>query len=110
MSNAELVGAINTIAFALFAVLLAAGAARTFARLVYYRRHRARRPRLLNRDAVMIGGLTFAIGLILLSRATGTSSQFRESVAWALLTDLPALLAVAVYCWFEYRVIERGDP
>lgn len=109
MTETSMVAIWNVLAFVLFTFLLFAGFLRTFARLLYYVRNRAQRPRLLNRDAVMIGGFATSFGMILFVRAVGLGPVVRDSVVWAVATSIPALVAVAVYVYYEYAVIERTD-
>lgn len=109
MDEAEAVMTFNAVVFLVFTLLLFAGAVRTFARLVYYARSNVPRPRLLNRDAVMIGGFALSFGAILFVRALGLGPVVRDSLAWAVFTAVPALIAVAVYAAYEWFVIERVD-
>lgn len=109
----NVVDVVNSITFAAFFVLLAVGTVSTAARVAYYRVHNEERPRLLIRDLLMIGGFSLSFGAILLVRVlralgldvTGLSTN----VWWAIGSALPAVIAVAVYAWFELFVIERGQ-
>ena len=93
---------------------LVIGAMSVTARLIYYRTHGYRQPRLLTRDAVMLIGFSLSFGFVLFARvavANGADpAWFRESVLWGLLTALPAIIAVATFAYFELFVIERGAP
>lgn len=103
---------VNTVAFFLFLVPLAMGAGITLARVVRYRLDHQPMPRLLVRDAQVIGGFALSFGLILsvrLVRATGVDvSWIGTSVVWSIVTAAPAIWAVLVYLYFEIAVIERG--
>jgi hypothetical protein len=106
----EIVQRIYTAGGAVFLLALFAGFARTLARVVYYLRNRNQRPRLLNRDVVVIGGLAISFGLITLIRFLPVETRVSltsGNIAWALLTTVPAVVAVLVYAWYEYAIIER---
>ena len=108
----DLVDALSLLAFW---VLLFVGAGSVLARVAYYRSHGYRRPRLLTRDAIMLTGFALSFGLILAARVGVqqgwvTAQALRDSFAWGLATSLPAIVAVATFCWYELRVIERVDP
>lgn len=108
----DVVDVINALSFASFFVLLAVGVLSTLSRVAYYRAHGFRRPRLLVRDAWMIGGFTVSFGLILLIRVLRAFGLDTSGLAanpwWAVGSALPAITAVAVYAYFELFVIERG--
>lgn len=112
MTDLELVELINRISFVAFWLLLFVGALSTIARVAYYRVHGFRRPRLLVRDALVIGGFAVSFGLILLVRVLRDAGHdvtpLSTALWWALVTSIPAIGAVAVYVWFELFVIERG--
>src|SRR4051812_39790349 len=98
-----------------FWVLLFLGSGSVLARVAYYRAHGYRRPRLLTRDAIMLGGFSLSFGLVLFARvASGqggiSTEQFRASIPWGLLTSVPAVVAVAAFTYYELFVIERGSP
>lgn len=99
---------IHTVAFLAFITLLLVGFLTTTARVAFYRVMRHALPRLLKRDIAVIGGLAASFGTILLVRALGIGPTLRENWLYAVLTDIPAISAVAVYVYFEVFVIERG--
>lgn len=111
MTVAELNDIIDAVSLVAWWTLLFVGAASTIARVAYYRAKGFRRPRLLVRDAVVIGGFAWSFGLILLVRALGITG-LSENTLWKLVTAVPALIAVGTYVYFELAVIERGavDP
>jgi hypothetical protein len=86
---------------------LLVGASSTIAMVAYYRHFGFRRPRLLNRDLIFMTGFAVSFGMFLFRRA-GDFPDLRDSLPWALLTDIPAIIAVGVYVYFELFVIERG--
>lgn len=104
-----LYAAVNAAAAIAFFVLLFIGAATTAGRAIYYRVQRLRRPRLLTRDVVFLGGFAISFGLILVVRLTGIGVSLKDNVLWAIATDLPGVGALAVYVWYEIFVIERRD-
>lgn len=110
VDNPQIVAAIHGAAFVAFFLLLFVGAVSTVARIVYYRVNGVARPRLLSRDAVVIGGFAISFGLILVVRLLGIGPTLRDNVVWALATDVPAICSVLVYTAFELFVIERRDP
>jgi hypothetical protein len=110
LNNPDLVATIYAITGSIFLFALFAGFARTLARVVYYLRNKSQRPRLLNRDVVVIGGLSVSFGLITLIRFLPPETRIaltQGNVVWALVTSVPACVAVCVYLYFEYAVIER---
>lgn len=112
MTEADAVSLVNGVAVVLFWLLFFAGAGSTLSRVAYYRAKKFRRPRLLVRDALFVGGLAMSFGLILLARGLRSAgfdtSGLANSLAWNVLTCIPALVAVGVYVYFEVFVIERG--
>lgn len=110
MTDQAIVQLIYTIGGSIFLVALFGGFVRTLARVVYYQRNRAARPRLLNRDVLVIGGLSLSFGLITVVRFLPLETRLAlttGNVAWALITTVPACIAVLVYLYFEAFVIER---
>lgn len=112
MTDASVVDVVNALVFVAFWGLLFIGAGSTLARVAYYRQYGYKRPRLLNRDALMIGGFATSFGIILgvrVGRSVGfDTSGLASSVVWTLITSGPAIAAVATYVYFELFVIERG--
>ena len=108
----NVVDLVNAVAFAAFFLFLLVGTGSTLARVSYYRAHGFRRPRLLIRDANLIGGFSISFGSILLVRALRAAGADVSGLAtnpwWALGTALPAIWAVGVYAYYELWVIERG--
>lgn len=109
--NPQAVAAIYLVAGSLFLLGLFVGTVTTLARVVFYRIHGKRRPRLLTRDLVVFGGLALSFGLITVvrflpipTRAAMTSGN----VIWALVSTVPAVMAVAFYCYVELFVIGRA--
>lgn len=94
-----------------FVLLLAVGASTTAARVIDLYRRKVARPVLLGRDLVLIVGLAWPFAAILLIRAGGpaASDLVRGQLWWTLLTSIPPIVAVAVYDWFELRVIGRRN-
>lgn len=110
MTDQQIVQTIYTIGGSIFLIALFAGFARTVARVIYYLQHKALRPRLLNRDFLVIGGLALSFGLITVVRFLPLEARLAlttGNVLWALMTTVPACIAVLTYAWYEYRVIER---
>jgi len=98
---------IHAVAFGLFWVFLIVGGLTTLGRLMFYRTRRHPRPKLLVRDAILVGGLSWSFGLILLVRALD-ATWLRDNLIWVIATDVPAIIAVGVYAYYELFVIERG--
>lgn len=107
-----MVDVINALAFLAFLILFAVGTGATLSRVVAYRIHGIKMPRLLIRDAQVIGGFAFSFGLILavrVLRAFGVDvSGLATNIWWTVGSSIPALWAVAVYAFYEVVVIERG--
>lgn len=112
MGRVRVVDVVNSLAFGTFFLFLFIGTSSTLSRLVYYRSHGYRRPKLLIRDAWMIGGFSLSFGLILIARVLRASgvdvSSLSTNLLWTLATAIPAIIAVGVYAYFEVAVIERG--
>lgn len=106
------VDAISAVTFGAFWLLLLVGLTSTLARVAYYRRNRFKRPRLLIRDANMLGGFSWSFGLILLVRVVRAAGIDTSGLAtdwrWAFLSSVGAVWAVACYAYYELAVIERG--
>jgi hypothetical protein len=110
VNNPEIVAAIYLVAGVLFLGGFVIGALTTLARVLYYRIHNIRRPRLLTRDVVVWGGLAVSFALISAVRflPAEVRMQFTAgNVGWALATSIPAVAAVLTYVYFELWVIER---
>ena len=107
MTEPELVDITHRIAFVAFWVLLAISTISVSARVAYYRAKKYRRPRLLTRDAIQQFGFAIAFGLILFARVLEWAN-LRDSILWALATDVPALIAVGAFAWYELFVIEAA--
>jgi hypothetical protein len=99
---------VNTIIFVLFLALLVAGAVTTLIRKVALDLKRFPAPRLLPRDVALLTLLSVSFLLISMSRVFGWSPYVVGQVWWSLVTGIPAILAVAVYLYFELFVI--GQP
>lgn len=103
-------GLVSAVIFGLFLLLLLIGTASTYVRWLRYRRLRIPAPVLLKRDAVLLGGLAIPFLLISAVRVVGISAVSGEDgpqIWWLLLTGLPAIVAIAVYVYYELAVIER---
>lgn len=108
LNQPELVNAIHAVAFLAFWLFTVVGAISVIARTAYYRAHQFVRPKLLTRDAIWQVGFALSFGLILIARAADIpGALLRDNVLWALGTDIPAVVAAAVFVYFELFVIER---
>ena len=105
------VDAIYGTALALFAFGLVFGAASTGLRMVRLRRHGLNQPRLIWRDVLVVGLLAADFLIIAVHRVAGL--PFSDHEWFAVLTSSLAVGAVAVYGYYEWRVIgqirERRD-
>ena len=110
LSNPALVSAIYLIVGSLFLLFLFIGAVSTIARVIYYRVNGYTRPRLLTRDVIVFGGLAFTFAAITIVRFLPTETRMAltaGNVAWALVSTLPAVVAIMYYAYVEVFVIER---
>lgn len=89
-----------------FTLLLVIGMITTTIRRIGLAMKGAPSPKLLPRDLILFGGLSFPFVLILASRATDTN--LRGELWWIALTTIPQLIAAAVYVYYEIFVI--GQP
>jgi hypothetical protein len=105
MSMSELADLINVALLSSFTACLAASAYRIIARALSYRRRGQPIPRLLPRDLVLVGGLLVPFATILLARSMDWA--VRGNLVWQLATGIPAVAAVAVFTWYEFRVIDQ---
>lgn len=115
MTDTQLVQVIYAIGGTIFIVAIFVGAATTLARVLLYARNGKRRPRLLNRDLIVIGGLAWSFGLITALRFLPLEQRVAitaGNVAWALVTTIPAVIAAVTYVYAEFFVVRRGigDP
>lgn len=127
MSNAEIVAAIYGVGGTIFLAGFLVAVVTTGARTIWYLRHRGQAlpplpawshvpeyvamPRLLTRDIIVKGGMFISFGLIAALRFLPPEDRVAftsGNVAWALLTTLPAVIAICVYDYFEMRVIPRA--
>lgn len=112
MTSTDWVNVINAASFVAFFVFLFLGAGSTLARVAYYRAWNYRRPRILTRDAWFVGGFAVSLGSILLVRLLRIvgfdTSGLATNPWWALVTAVPAIVAIVVYVYFELAIIERG--
>lgn len=107
MTEVEIVNVVHALAFVAFWLIVLVSAVSVAGRVAYYRAHGFKRPRLLTRDAIWHGGVALSFGLILGARAIDAQG-LRNSLLWALGTDIPAIIAVSTFLYFELFVIERG--
>lgn len=107
-----MIDVLNAVAFFGFLIPLLLGAGVTLARVVSYRLSGDTMPRLLVRDAQVIGGFAVTCGLLFsvrVLRAAGVDvSGLATSPWWIVVTAGPAIWAVVVWAWYEIFVIERG--
>jgi hypothetical protein len=111
MTDTDVVAAIYTYGGIAFIVLIVVGAITTVARVLFYARNNAPRPRLLTRDVIVIGGLAWSFSLIVAVRFLPSEQRVAfttGNIAWALVTTLPALIAATTYVYFELFVVKRG--
>jgi hypothetical protein len=64
-------------------------------------------PRLLPRDLTFFTGMLLPFLLILGARGLGLGEEVRGQLWWILLTGVPAVIAVGVFTFYEWFVIER---
>lgn len=113
VGNPEGVSLVYTVGGIVFLVGLFAGFLRTAIRVLFVPPRaypEGRRPRLLVRDIIVIGGFALSMTAIVLIRFLPLETRLAltsGNVWWALLTTIPICLSVLVYCWFEFRIIER---
>lgn len=113
MTEGDAIAIVSGVEFLAFWILLFVGAGTTLARVAYYRANGFRRPKLLTRDAIVLGGFALSFGLVLAARGLRSlgidTSGLGGALWWNLLTAVPALAAVAVYVYYELFRIERGE-
>lgn len=82
----------------------------TGARVIWYIRHHEPRPRLLDRDVVVKSGMFVSFGLIAAIRFLPPDQRAavtQGNVGWALITTIPAVVAILTYVAYEIWVIPR---
>lgn len=70
-----------------------------------------RMPVLLRRDMITKGGMFLSFGLIVLLRFLPQETRIAYTtgnVPWALITTIPACIAILVYDWYEIFRIPRA--
>lgn len=104
---------LSAVIFVVFVGLVVVAVISTGARYFRYRRRGMKPPLLLKRDVALFVGL--AIPFVILAavrvfpelRETVTDGEGRPHFWYLILTGLPPIGGLAVYCWFELAVIER---
>lgn len=109
MTEAELVVLLNAFILVVYIGAVVAGAVKTAQRVMRYSQARFRRPRLLTRDMVFIGGHAVTFVLIGLARAFNWAPVVAGHWWWTLGSAAPAVIGILTYCWYEYVVIERSE-
>ena len=113
VGNPEAVSFVYTVGGIVFLMGLFAGFIRTAVRVITVPPSAypgGRRPRLLIRDVIVIGGFALTMTAITLIRFLPPEVRVaytQGNVWWALLTTIPICVSVLVYCFYEYAVIER---
>ena len=104
---------VSALILIVFTGLLLVAVISTGSRWLRYQHTKFRRPRLLNRDVVMVVGLAVPFVVILSVRALGLQSAITGEdgphLWYLLVTGIPPIIAIAVYDYFELRVIERDQ-
>lgn len=102
------VEAVNAAALALFVLGLVLGVGSTGFRVIQLWMRGHNRPQLIYRDLAVFGLLCFTFLLIGIARVLGWQIMTWPDgarLAWTVLTAAPAVAAVWVYVYFEFRVI-----
>ncbi len=115
MTNTEFIAAVYILGGSIFLGGFLLAVVTTGARFLWYVRYRHPRPRLLNRDIIVKGGMFTSFGLIAAIRFVPPEQRVtltQGNVAWAVATTLPAVVAIVVYCIYELFVIprDRAEP
>lgn len=102
---------ISAAIFVVFLLLLLIGVVSTAMRYVRYHRRRINPPLLLKRDVALLVGLAVPFVLIAAVRAFSlqplVSPDGQPHLWYLLVTGIPPIAGLAVYCWYELFVIER---
>lgn len=110
MTNAEIIALVYGVGGTIFLSGFFVAVVTTGARVLWYMRHARPRPRLLNRDIIVKGGMFIGFGLIAALRFLPPEARIAftaNNVAWAVITTLGPVIAIVTYDWFEIRVIPR---
>lgn len=110
MTDADTVRTIYLVGGSIFILGLLLSLVTTGGRVLYLVRQKRRRPELLYRDLVVMGGL--AASFVLIASVRLLPPELRSAITsgnvlWAAATTLPAVVAVLVYLYFELFVIRR---
>lgn len=62
-------------------------------------------PALLIRDLITFGGLSMSFMLVAAGRVMELPTIYTRTIPWLVTTSAPALVGLAVFLWFEFRVI-----
>ena len=108
MTEGEIVAVLNQGALVAFFVLTVLGAASTVARAGRWAKEGIPPPVLLIRDSFLMVGLAFPFVVIMAARVFQIPREVTQTVPWVLMTSGPAIVALAVYVYFEFFVIGRG--
>lgn len=116
MTEAEVAQVVNTLNLFAFTILTVIAFLRVIRRYIRWARSKYPPPRLLVRDLIMLAGMAWPFGLILLARGVTLAGWVDArvlpgSVLWAMATGVPAVVAMAIFVGYEYLVIGKdGDP
>ena len=104
-------GPISAVIFAVFVLLLLVGMSSTAVRYLRYRRRSIRPPVLLKRDVALLGGLAVPFVIIAAVRAFAlqpfVTAEGDPHIWYLLVTGIPPIIGLAIYCWYELVIIER---
>lgn len=126
MTNADLIATIYGIGGTVFLGGFLVAVVTTGARVMWYVRHKGEAlppwpgitdpgvvaiPRLLTRDVIVKSGMFISFGMIAALRFLPPETRIAftaGNVGWALLTTIPAVVAILTYDYFELRVIPKA--
>lgn len=88
-----------------YGTLLAVGVGSTVLRAIQFYRAAEPHPRLLLRDVILLVGHAAGLLVLLATRANGSLEVAVQAPLWWAAVAGPPLVAIAVYVYFELRVI-----
>lgn len=98
---------LNAAILILFTILIVVGGLRTLVRYFEYRHAGRKVPILLVRDMITRNGLGLSFLMVLFARTSGL--ELNTQLWWVLLSSAPAMLAAAIYAYFEFFIIDKVD-
>ena len=108
-ANTTTVDTLAAAIFIIFTMMLITAALSVAVRVGRWQARRLPLPILLVRDLIVFSGFSFTFLAITVGRVLELPPEYTRTVAWILFTSVPAMTSMAVFLYFEFRVIGHGE-